>query len=140
MAATIERQENLFDSTKVDLSMGFGGPRIGRKGVHEELALWEVFVVVERFYGPGIKSIGRVVCEEVLTVETQTEAQDGVVRVVIGQLIGRLNDEEQFTDGVLEVQIENGRRKVGQEADGLVLALGDGVIEAGSLEPPNLGV
>ena len=87
MTATIERQENLFDSTKIDLSTRLGGPRVVCERVHEELAFREVLVVVERFYGTGIKSVGRVGCEEVLTVETQSKTQNGVVRIVIRELV-----------------------------------------------------
>ena len=103
MATTIERQQNLFDSAKVDLTVRFWRLGIAGKGVHEKVALRKVGVVVKRFYVAGVERVGRVGCENLLTIEAQAETQDRVVRVVVGILIRGLDHEEEFTYRIFQI-------------------------------------
>ena len=103
LATAIEREQNLLNSAKVDLPMWFWRLGVLRECVHEKLTLRKVGVVVKGFYGAGVERVGRVRCENLLTVEAQAETQDRIVRIVVGFLIRGLDHEEEFTYRIFQI-------------------------------------
>ena len=140
MAATIQRQQNLLDATEINLTIRFWRLGVAGKSVHEEIALGKVGVMVEGLDTSCVEGVRRIGRENLLAVETETKTDDGIVGIVVWELVCWLNHEEEFTHGILEIQVEHGVLEVRQEADGLVLALCNHIVKAGLLEPFNFWI